>query len=159
VPAALTRFGSSLASPQSAAGVLRARAARLGVTLTTASPLDLAAAAIGADLWMLATGSLDLERAPGSDGAAEALAKVMLRAAGHPSPPRRRSGPPPPVCSDTQVSAAVSGYLEWAEHHVGADAGEALRRAAADLSCGRLAPFAEVLVLTADAEELLRRPS
>jgi hypothetical protein len=152
-----TRFGSSLTSPTSAAGVLRARASQMGVDLEPADDVDLAAAAIGADAWLLCTGAVDLSRSMGMvPGAAEALSRVLMRAAGRPVPLARDTEPPAPFPDDMRLVHAASAYLEWVEEHF--EDHEPLRRAADDLAVGALRPVAVVLRSTADAASLIRPP-
>jgi hypothetical protein len=140
--------------------VLRARASRFGIDLSPAGEVDLVAAVIGADLWLLVNRAVDLDHASGlQPGAAEALSKVLLRAAGRPSPVAVWKGPPAPCSTSTPVVAAVAAYLEWAQEHVRVEASDALRRAAQDLYCGSLASTAEVLIVAAEASELLRPPN
>lgn len=153
----LTRFGSSLGSATSAAGVLRARASQMGIVLHPAGDVDLAAAAIGADVWLLATGAVDLGRAAGlAPGAPEALSRVLMRAAGRAAGPMPVDGPLPPQPDNSTLWRAADAYLEWAETVCGSS--EPLYRAAEDLCIGSLRPVAEMLRSTADAANLTRPP-
>lgn len=152
-----TRFGSSLSSPATAAGVLRARASQMGVALQPASDLDLAAATVGADVWLLATGAVDLSRATGlAPGAAEALSRVFMRAAGQSPGALRVDGPPPPQPDDQRLWRAADAYLEWVDGLFGSY--DAMYLAADDLCIGSLRPVAELLRSAADAAKLTRPP-
>ncbi len=140
--------------------MLRARASRFGIALEPATTVDLVAAVIAADLWLLVNRAVDLDHTSGlRPGAAEALSKVLLRAAGRPSPVVVWKGPPAPCSTSVATATAVSAYLEWAQCHVAGDASQALRDAAQDLYCGEMASTAEVLIVAAEASELLRPPN
>lgn len=149
-----TRYGSSTSSLAHAAASLRARAARHGIELQPAAPVDLAAAVVGAESWMEVYGGAAFHRAGALErGATDALLRVLLRSAGS-------GGFDEPVtdgcAAQDRVLALAMGYARWAERILGsrALAAEALRRAASDLCAAgpatRLGRFAEVLLLTAD---------
>lgn len=132
----ITRFGAVAQDVPGAAAVLRARAAANGVTLTAATPVDLAAAVVAADAWVFVTGAHDLRRpAVHGPGAVAALAGALARAAGH---RRYVTGAvldevPGDVESDTIT--LIDAYRTWVCALLGQDAvGATLRRAAADLS-------------------------
>lgn len=155
--ASVTRFGSSLDTPVTASAVLRALASRLGSSLLPASEVDLVAATIAADGWMLTLGAGALADATVLDAAASAaLVNVLLRASGMgaPSIDQRTQllsmGRVP--SSEPAHAAAADAYRAWAERMLEYHAPEALLRAAADLDVdGPLGSMAVLLALVADA--------
>jgi hypothetical protein len=132
--------------------VLRAKASAVGLALHEVSDVDLAAAAIAADAWMLVTHATSLER-PAAQGAAavRALTAVLSRAAGD-----AFDEPDETVEAslDPALVSAADGYALWASSQLGEDGPEALRRAASDLAhagpTGPLAAFSELLAISAD---------
>jgi hypothetical protein len=128
------------------------------MVLTEASDVDLVAAVVGADAWMLIAAANDLYTAPGYGRAAsEVYMNVLLRAAG--------CGAETPSLSDRVATsesaiATADGYRRWATALVGPAAPEALRRAAGDLAAGgvdtEFGKLGAVLVVAADAYYLER---
>jgi hypothetical protein len=147
--ATLTSYGSTFDTPQRAAAVLRALASRFGADLAHASPVDLVAAAIAADAWVLALDADTLGDPSVLDvDTREALANVLVRAAGS----RCGDEGPPAHWSpsmDPHHLAAVDRYRDWAVEVLGDhEAPDALRRAASDLTVpGRLGEVAALLAL------------
>jgi hypothetical protein len=145
----LTRYGSTFDTPERAAAVLRALASRFGADLTSVSEVDLVAAAIAADAWMLVLDAGALGDPAVLDVAArEAFANLLLRAAGVRSDDD--DAPPAhwPPSLDPRHLVAVDCYRDWAVEVLGDDAEAALRRAAADLTVpGRLGGLAALLAL------------
>lgn len=153
-----TRFGSQLSGVRQAAGVLRAMAVRHNLVVQEADAVDLAAAVVGADAWMFATGAESLEQ-PGRFGrrATSVLTRVLLRASGV-APPGRQGPLVEMSCDDEAVLVQVDEYRRWAWHLVGEHAPEVLLAAAEDLageepdggSDGPFGSLACVLMLAAD---------
>lgn len=133
---ATTRFGSSSADLGHAASVLRAQAARSGMVLGRATLVDLAAAVIGADAWMLVTSATGMQHAPRYGRAARNVyLAILLRASG--------CGPvgvPPFRDASTadEVISAADGYARWASRMLGGEARQALQLAALDLAVAEL---------------------
>jgi hypothetical protein len=150
----VTRYGAPRGDVRTAAAILRAKAARHGVTLTAVSDIDLAAAVVAADGWCAAYRTVSLDR-PGMPGsaAARALARILLRAAGQGVP----AEPPPvidPADDPDHLELATTG-LHWAGRTSGVTpAEEVLLRAATDLAvAGTSTPagrYAELLVVVAE---------
>lgn len=153
----VSRYGSACGNLVSAVAVLRAKASAHGIKLQKATPLDQAAAALGADAWMLIlrSSSLELPLAYG-EGAVKALAAILARAAGHAGEPCEFSAGH--CASETSLIFAAESHARWAEKMVGNLAPSALRRAASDLSAAgpqsRLSHYAELLLIVADKLEL-----
>lgn len=153
---ASSRFGSSLRSPTAAAALLRARAAAAGAQIVPASPIDLVAAVIGAEGWMaaFATDSLAVPVKHG-DVAVNTLAAVLTRASGlaevHEAPVLAAAS------NEARTLRRLEQLAVWADHMVGAQAPEALRRAAGDLrvGCGdqRIEAVVGTLTIIADTLE------
>jgi len=148
-----TRFGSVTSDLSQAASILRAQAMRRGMVIEQCSAVDLAAAVIAADAWMMIAAATELYQAPEYGRVAgEVYMNILLRAAGcggdNPNLGSR------PDERDAAISAA-DGYRRWATALLGPEAPEALRRAAGDLcSAGDDTAFAAmgaVLAVAADA--------
>ena len=83
---AQTRFGAPSRPPDAAAAVLRARAARSGVGLRPAPPVDLLAAAVVADALVAVLGRAAFDSPAMLDSAGTSvLAAALARASGYPS--------------------------------------------------------------------------
>lgn len=152
--AATTRYGATADGVERSAGVLRARAARAGLELRPASEVDLAAAVVGVESWMavLRTESLETPIQHGRP-AVQALAASMARAAGHGSP----VVPVEAAATSDDLLQLVAGHARWAVALLGAEgAGEALCRAASDVTAGAEHPAFSALAaaLSATAEDL-----
>lgn len=174
-----TRYGAPAQDLIQAAGVLRARTAKMSKgEVSTAEECDLAAAVIAADAWMWLLKADSLNRASQHGPAAvAALAAALSRAAGHKSPQKAEkhdgvaashpNGEEQDVqhmladaeaLLDPEALAAAESYYIWASSMCNAPH-EAIMRAAADLSAGsgqeltreerRLAQFAELLNIAA----------
>jgi hypothetical protein len=153
---ATSRFGSSLQSPTAAAALLRARAAAAGAAVVPATAVDKVAAVLGAEGWMCAYGTESLA-VPVRHGsvAVNALAAILTRAAGlaevHGVPLLAAAS------TDSAVLRRLETMADWAERMIGADAPEALRRAAGDLAVAcednRVEAVAGTLVIIADTLE------
>jgi len=143
-----TLFGSSLASPQQAASLLRALAARHGSVVIPVAPVPLAGAVLAVEAWMEALGaeSLDSPSVYGSS-AQPALASALRLAA---------TGEVPDACPHEELAdfdrfATLLVRLDtwlgaWFPHR--SDRADAVLFAAACLSCSqdpRLASLAELL--------------
>lgn len=157
--AGISRYGSGSEKPDLACAVLRARAMAHGLDLRLAEKIDLAAAAVGADAWMLLcnTASFELPRQHG-EPAVRSLAAILARSAGH-------SGASMDIQAERCASApellvAAESHGRWAHRVVGEQAPEALRRAAFDLAAAgpksRFSSYAELLSIIADNMELPR---
>lgn len=164
----VSRYGSRSSSVESAAAWLRAVAARHGVECTPADRVDLAAACVAADAWMLLVGGdgVALDCAYRAGGPAVRSAGALLaRAAGHgkrsPVVPHRGAM----ACISTESAAAAwLAELEllgqWASHHCQAQAGEVLRRAATDLAAaGEGVALFDAALLLLDCADALELPS
>jgi hypothetical protein len=133
-----TRYGAAATGVADAVNVLRARAWRDGVTLAEASPVDLAAAVIGADAWMWLHHTDTLER-PATHGraAVASLAAILARAAGHRTYVTGDVFDDLPVDVRPDAAGMVDAYWAWLADHLGPGAVDAVfRRAAADLAAG-----------------------
>lgn len=157
--AGISRYGAGSEKPDLACAVLRARAMAHGLDLRTAAKIDLAAAAIGADAWMLLcnTNSFELPRQYG-EAAVRSLAAILARSAGH-------SGGSSEFHSENCASApelivAAESHGRWAYRVIGEDAPTALRAAAFDLAAAgpksRFSSYAELLSIVADSLEMPR---
>lgn len=152
---AVFAHGGPRTSPAEAAGQLRARYVK---SLKPATSTDLAAAAMGAHLWMvtLRTGSLHGIARFGAE-AVRALVRCQMRAAGTPTvassdDPAQVTPPPPSLCHE------VEDLLDWACEQLGADAAVALRAAADDLWVDHPALAGGALALRAAADALDELP-
>lgn len=149
---AATRFGAALGDPRASSALLRALAARHGITLQPASDVDLIAATIAADAWLTAFNARAFD-GPERHGqpAVRALAAVLLRAAGGAA--GTTNLPAGPCSYRDEVIALAERYSDWAAEHID-DPAQALRAAASDLAqagaLGTLAQVAQVLLLAAD---------
>jgi hypothetical protein len=148
-----TRFGAPLADFRPASGVLRARAARCGVSLSAAEPEDLVAAVVAADAWclVLRTGSLTYPSRHGA-AAVRALARILLRAAGQPVP-GVADGAAPTRRDD--LLAAATDHIDWVAATLGpAAVDDVVGRAAGDLTAAgpmdELAGYGDLLVVCAE---------
>lgn len=142
-----TRFGSPSLPAEAASGVLRARARSRGVKLAQADMVDLAAAAVAADAWVALTGARSLDAAAGwGRNATAAVAALLARAAGHPSPLAEAPLEDCPVSDDLLRLAEY--HWEWAGLLAPGRAGDVLLRAASDLmAAGRGTLFSEYAAL------------
>lgn len=123
--------------------------------MVEAEDVDLVAAVVGADAWMMIAAATDLYSAPEyGHAASEVYMNVLLRAAG--------CGNEAPVLSDRvdtseAAIASADGYRRWATELVGGQAGEALRRAAGDLAAAGIetefGKLGAVLVVAAETAE------
>ena len=136
--------------PGQAAARLRERADELGLPCAEADPVDLVAAVVGSDAWLIATGAHRFEQAA-SFGVRSmgALAAVLARAAGQgedvlgPIP-----GAMPWPITMRALDERLPALQSWAGQHIEHSmVREAFRRAASDLAwggggddrCGRVA--------------------
>lgn len=118
-----------------------------------------AAAVVGADVWMLASGAPSFSRASGGGpGAASALAGVLQRAAG-----RTDWRPVDLLAADAGDAYLIefSAWVPWLSLH--GDASEVLLRVADDLACGwqhhQLRSAAAAAALTAEHLQFLEQSS
>ena len=160
MPSDQTRFGSPAFPAERGAALLRARAQTMGVDLVRTDPVELSAAVIAADAWVLVTGrSLEHHRSAGP-AASRSLAALLARAAGASSSPVGSSEDWDLIaveCPDDDQTkawmAAVEEHARWAEKYDRVMAGDIIRAAAYDLSSAGegsdLAGYAALLTLYA----------
>lgn len=155
-----TRFGSPAFPAERGAALLRARAQTMGVDLVRADTVELSAAVIAADAWVLVTGrSLEHHRSAGAD-ASRSLAALLARAAGATSSPVGSSEDWELIaveCPDDEQTKAwmtsVEEHARWAEQYDRVMAADIIRAAAYDLSSAGegtdLAGYAALLTIYA----------
>lgn len=153
-----TGFGAPWLPLERAASTLRARAARHGLALCDAPPVDLAAAVVAADAWTVALGATALDQ-PMRFGlsAAEALSRVLVRAAGSAKdaaadPADLRAAAAAPGVLPEQWLQAAALWDEWLEE-LGLDPGQVFARVVCDLVTGDERLGGVVALLLADLPE------
>jgi hypothetical protein len=161
LPSGLSRFGTPSTPVEKTAGWLRAKASGSGMELHAASQVDLTAACLGADAWILVYGAsrpevgLDTPRRAGKQAVAAAAA-IFARACG-----LGGESTVDPSLEDLDQSTidkwlpTAEGLTQWARAQIGdTAAATALRYAASDLcAAGERSPaaaFASLLVACAD---------
>lgn len=158
----VTRYGASDQTLESASGVLRARAARHGLTLAEATVVDLAASAVAADAWVLITAARGLDHASRKgETAAGVLAAILARAAGAGSHLDEDAllACEAECAEDPFWAGTADQYAAWVRHVAGLHAPAALRAAAEDLASAGpgtgFSAFAALLLLLADDDPSL----
>lgn len=154
----ITRYGAMADFPGSACSVLRAKAAAHGIELEKASPVNLTAAAIGAEAWSVIcrTSSLDTPSRYGPS-AVRALAAILTRSAGQ-SLDDEEWIPTGKCATSPELIRAAESHGRWALKNLAPeDASLALRRAARDLYTedeSTFSSYAQLLTIVADSLEM-----
>lgn len=129
----VTRFGSPTATARRAGSVLRARAQAAGLAVRDVDDVDIAAAVVAADGWMLCnrTDTLTVPARHGRDAVAT-LAAILSRAAGYPTD---ITLPDLSECSqDPDHLRAAEQYAALVEQWLPGRVRDVFERAASDLA-------------------------